>query len=38
MIRELIPNIGERLNFISKYEELSQKKDNVSWACSVKYL
>lgn len=38
MIRELIPNIGERLNFISKYEELSKKKDNVSWACLVKYL
>lgn len=32
MLRELIPNIGDRLNFISKYDELfSKKKDNVSY-------
>lgn len=31
MINELIPNIGDRLNFIGKYEEfISQKTDNVS--------
>jgi len=31
IINELIPNIGDRLNFITKYEEFSsQKKENVS--------
>jgi len=30
MINELIPNIGDRLNFIEKYEEFSSQKKNVS--------
>lgn len=31
MLNELIPNIGDRLNFIEKYEEyVSQKKNDVS--------
>lgn len=40
MINELIPNIGDRLNFIQKYEEFnSQKKENVSsWVNLFKYL
>lgn len=40
MINELIPHIGDRLNFIEKYEKFSsQKKENVSfWANLFKYL
>ena len=40
MITELIPNIGERLNFIEKYEEFSSSnKENVSsWPNLFKYL
>lgn len=39
MIHELIPNIGDRLNFIHKYEELFLlKKDNVSSLANSIYL
>jgi len=39
MINELIPNIGDRLDFIEKYEEFSsKKKENVScWTYLFKY-